>query len=310
MSKEFDSVSNILQEYAEELASLEAKKAVMKFSVERFYSSEEECESAYMILKDFLMERRIPYYLITEAVFESNNHYESEVFIGNIDSLIESAYKDSIYNEFDSTEIDKFKQKIATHTMLAFVQKQHIDNSVKNVKETSERAKVELEKMEKIKGQIYTEFIAILGIFSALMFGLLGGFETLAESLLSLQSKEMPLPRVLITCSLILLGLALVIFALMEGIAKLSNKPLRSCNCEDREKCTHSIYKRHPMMSWIVFFLFSTFSLSLMALYLPNEWLRSDQWIVLFIGGFYLVVSAVFWLTIAVKKKKKNEKAG
>ncbi|WP_239253803.1 hypothetical protein [Listeria ilorinensis] len=303
-------MNDIVQEFSTNLATQEAKKALMRFLTEYVLESQ-DLENAFKILSEFLIERRIPYYLVTEAVFESTNNYESDIFIRNINSLIDYAVTKDRYDDVDSSEIDKFRQKIATHTILAFVQKQHIDNSVKNVKETSERAKVELEKMEKIKGQIYTEFIAILGIFSALMFGLLGGFETLAESILSLQSKEMPLPRVLITCSLILLGLALVIFALMEGIAKLSNKPLRSCNCEDREKCEHSIYERHPMMSWIVFFLFSTFSLSLMALYVPNEWLQSDQMIVLFIGAFYLVVSVVFWLVIVREKgKKKHKKAG
>lgn len=116
-----------------------------------------------------------------------------------------------------------------------------------------DKADEQLDKIENIKGSIYTEFIAILGIFSALIFGLFGGFQGLSEAVVKL-SDSWSIGRVLIIGSGIMMSLSLLIFGLLQWVARLTGRKLTSCNCYEKgTECKHSVFLRHRTLFSLVF---------------------------------------------------------
>ncbi|MBC1474893.1 hypothetical protein HB852_09715 [Listeria grandensis] len=209
--------------------------------------------------------------------------------------------------------INELQEDIAEYVATLDEKNQELDRMKSKFQEMSETSNKQMRATNKIlrqlkvtKGQIYTEFVAILGIFSALIFTMFGGFTTLAESVSALQNGKIPLTNTLIMTSIVLGGLSLLIFSLMQGVAKISGRNLRACDCEDRSKCNHSVYERHPMMSWVIFFLFSTFMVSLLFKYIPDNWKQSNFWMVLFIVSFYFVIVGIYFCIINWNNKESE----
>lgn len=89
-----------------------------------------------------------------------------------------------------------------------------LENSLKQLRENTEKEtkrlrklKQEMKTIKDMKSSIYGDFIAILGIFSALIFSLFGGFDTLSK-VVSQVSMNVRLYRIMI--SVALLGMILV----------------------------------------------------------------------------------------------------
>ncbi|MBH9581237.1 hypothetical protein WER97_06050 [Staphylococcus felis] len=132
--------------------------------------------------------------------------------------------KQSLYNEQDK-ELNKVKRIIITFN-------EKIRNSENR-----------LERIYKNKNQIYTEFVAILGIFASIIFGVFGGFQEI--QLIGKNLNTTPIPKLLIFSSLVMLGITLIIFLCFNAISKLTNLSLKSCDCE-ASKCNCSFRKKHP----------------------------------------------------------------
>ncbi|MGC9615598.1 hypothetical protein ACO2FM_07195 [Staphylococcus pasteuri] len=75
-----------------------------------------------------------------------------------------------------------------------------------------------------------------------------------------------PIPKLLIFSSLVMLGITLIIFLCFNAISKLTNLPMRSCNCESG-KCNCSFKEKHPTIfyssSLFIYMLFVGFALRL-----------------------------------------------
>ncbi|WP_270671287.1 hypothetical protein [Staphylococcus hominis] len=112
----------------------------------------------------------------------------------------------------------------------------------KNIDKITEETE-KLKGLEKNIGKIYTEFVAILGIFASIIFGVFGGFQEI--QLIGKNLNTTPIPKLLIFSSLVMLGVTLIIFLCFNAISKLTNMPMRSCNCKAGE-CNCSFRKRHP----------------------------------------------------------------
>lgn len=146
-----------------------------------------------------------------------------------------------------------------------------------------------LKEVSRTKGQMYTEFVAILGIFSGLIFALFGGFDTLSSTISTLGKGEVPLTNILIVTSILLAGLSLIIFTLMQGISKLTNRSLRSCGCENKRTCSHSIYQRHPMICWIIGLLMLVFFGSLFVANVPQNLLNYLPLIIIIFSVIFFI---------------------
>lgn len=91
------------------------------------------------------------------------------------------------------------------------------------VKEESDEASDNLREMNDIKSKIYTDFISILGIFTAITFATFGGIQMLANVFGKAEtSSHGQLGNVLILGSIYILGTYFLLLALLEGISRLT----------------------------------------------------------------------------------------
>lgn len=197
--------------------------------------------------------------------FEDNNGQLSEIGTFLREALNEHFEKnvneEYIHEEEDLANQYKVVKKSIEHLDLAINQKKSLYNEqhdelhnikrvivnfnrkMKNADRKINKSYNKLKEIDGIKNKIYTEFVAILGIFASIIFGVFGGFQEI--QLIGKNLNTTPIPKLLIFSSLVMLGVTLIIFLCFNAISKLTNKPLRSCNCES-DKCNCNFRKRHP----------------------------------------------------------------
>lgn len=276
--------------------------------------------------KESYDESNLPYTEITEVVyaedFGEHNIILVEENIKHINLILEESSCDKKYLNI--------APKLLRHYDLAYIQKNFILKNGKEAQEIAEKAKEvsekakevsenvekdtkqsqeKLKQIENIKGQIYTEFIAILGIFSALIFGLFGGFDAISNIVQTTFKAGVELPNIMIAISLTLGSLSLLLFSLMQGIKILSKSTLKSCGCSNGENCDHSIFKRHPVMSLNLITLSSIFIVSLLVkLYPENTYSWIDNYFVTYLILVGIgVVFITFMLWFLLKKNKVED---
>ncbi|MEB8172143.1 hypothetical protein NGH30_09995 [Macrococcus caseolyticus] len=110
-----------------------------------------------------------------------------------------------------------------------------------------------IKKLEESTTGIYTQFVAILGIFTSIMFALIGGFNELTT--LAMSVKDTPVPKLLIFMSLLMLGITLLVFMSYSAVSKLTGLKLKSCQCSDDEECRCLFREKHPTVFYTSFFL-------------------------------------------------------
>ncbi|EUJ41991.1 hypothetical protein [Brochothrix campestris] len=237
---------------------------IINLSSNRFLESD-EIKIVSIYLQEYITKKNIPYPIITSSVYSiSSKSIEIDVFDTNFDRIVEA-----VCGEID-TETEKFKSKVKTHYNLACVQKSYIDKNMVDANKNSLQAKKIIEDIQDIKGKIYTDFVAIMGIFSALIFGLFGGFSAIGDIVTATFNKSINLPNIMIAISLTLGSLSLLLFALMQGIKILSKSTLKSCGCDNKTKCYHSVFQRHPVMSLNLIALSSIFIISVLVKIIPK----------------------------------------
>lgn len=227
---------------------------------------EKQLTENYSALKKYLIlvkreEIASPYDYITEYVFDHGLTNPDE-------ATIMFDYLRDLYIEHDGEKgdyADTTLKSIARHIRLAIIQQNYIAKQTEEAMRLNkilrnklvhqseslrenESSRKELEKklndMKMDKSSIYTDFIAILGIFSALIFGLFGGFSAFS-SLLQAISTDTKISRAVLLGSLLLIGLLILIFLLLNGIANLADRNIKSC-CSN-QKCNHNIYQKFPI---------------------------------------------------------------
>lgn len=197
----------------------------------------EELKKNYILYYTSLQNTDAPYPEITNYVLSNKMNI-------NIDSIIEIYTNDETFATLNGLGWQDFLKSFEKHYKLAEIQKKHIENMFSEMKKDVKEAEDKVNEIKDIKSTIYTEFIAILGIFSALLFGMFVGFDTFKELIAGITSN-VKISRVVILGSLMLLGLNFLVFLLFEGIGKLSNREIKSC-CSKTD-CNCSIVKKHPM---------------------------------------------------------------
>ena len=110
--------------------------------------------------------------------------------------------------------------------------------------------KKQSDEIEQTKSSIYTDFIAILGIFSAFVFVMFGGID-IARAVFDIGDDllNMDLSRMITISCLMLIGVITLLYSLLLWIARITNKEIGKCmssNCEKR--CLHKwkhLFLRH-----------------------------------------------------------------
>ncbi|BDB08286.1 MULTISPECIES: hypothetical protein [Streptococcus] len=129
-------------------------------------------------------------------------------------------------------------------------------NSNKLLKTVQEQS----DDIEQTKSSIYTDFIAILGIFSAFVFVMFGGIEVaravfdIGDDLLNMNLSKM----IIISC-LMLIGVITLMYSLLLWIARITNKEIGNCmSSKCKEGCSHKwkhFYLRHSFYFSLIILL-------------------------------------------------------
>lgn len=202
----------------------------------------DQLKSLHVVIVKFKMNEgeNLPYPQITEYIYKNEEY--------NIESLEEQLENISLY--WSNPELEDFFRKFIRHARLAVAQKKYFkeqvekaNNRLEEINKTVSQANVEFNDIRK---NVYTDFISILGIFSALLFGLFVGFDTFKEIIAGITSTA-KISRVVIAGSLTLMGLIALVFILLSGISMLTSRQLKTC-CDDKF-CRHNLYQKYPVFT-------------------------------------------------------------
>ena len=189
----------------------------------------------------------------------------------------------SNYNMGDKKEILELPHKIRENIELAIIQYKQFfkelteaNNELKEVNSEYKKANDELKKandeLKKVNKEYKqasgklkkasanlnnssSNFISMLGVFSALIFGVFGGFDAFKSIFSNINKASVTM--IIINSSILMIGLIILIFLLIQSISILSGKTFLACGCKNTSKCSHDFYERYPLFSFsISLFLF------------------------------------------------------
>lgn len=219
---------------------------------------------------------------------------------------------DFVLNNIDSKSplLEKFRDSV----LLSIAQRDYISGMNFQAKELAADTIKELDSIKNTKTAIYTDFIAILGIFSALIFSLFGGIDELSSIIKS--SFENGVSETIIFSSLVGFSLISLLFLLLHCIGMLSNKNMLACGCENTSKCTHSFFKKFPIFSISTLLCGLIFLSGIVSDFVINQHLLFDlfkvkmdfQYLILtIIAAFCIFILAIFICVQIFKKPKITE---
>ena len=228
----------------------------------------------------------IPYDYIADYVYQNENSNElNEKLNKNIDYLSTTIEADDTARK---SILDKNLKKISSNYSLSQVQKSYIskvarevEQGLKNVntqlnqvntllqgaqKQSEDSNKIlkvvqkQSNEIEQTKSSIYTDFIAILGIFSAFVFVMFGGID-IARAVFDIGDDllNMDLSRMITISCLMLIGVITLLYSLLLWIARITNKEIGRCmssKCEVR--CEHKwkhLFLRHSFYFSLIIIL-------------------------------------------------------
>lgn len=177
--------------------------------------------------------KHVPYDLITKQVYEINNSEKLNNLCESVQEKVDGI--NSTNDEELEIKINNLSSDILRHMRLSISQKMYIikesSNAAKISKEAVEKAKEAedivnkySEEMDNIKKNIYTDFISILGIFTAITFATFGGLQLLGNVFgQNISDDNHALGSALVLGSLYIFGMYLLLIALLTGISKLTN---------------------------------------------------------------------------------------
>nr|DAT97954.1 MAG TPA: hypothetical protein [Caudoviricetes sp.] len=117
-------------------------------------------------------------------------------------------------NEKDKDNLQHFER----HIVLSCLQRQYIDDITKDVSTEVDNAKSKVTR-------IYSEFVGILGVFTALSFALMGSVQVFSNILNNINNPTIGnIGYVLIVGGIYLILIYLVIMTLFIGMGKVFNK--------------------------------------------------------------------------------------
>lgn len=220
----------------------------------------------------------LPYHTLTMLVYTPENN-EIEYFADSIHKAISESNYDS--------ELKKKTLKIRLHLLLAEQQKQSLytkqDEKIKAMDEETKKLKRTIEELETVTNNIKTtsenterkyndiisQYISILGIFAAILMTAFGGIQAFSSIY---KDNSFTLEDSLMIACIGFMGILLLIFILLNGIAKLTDKSIDS-----REG---KWFNRHPtlinsfiILSTIIVFILVLKIVKIPSVFIDNSWL-------------------------------------
>lgn len=120
--------------------------------------------------------------------------------------------------------------------------------------------------IEKKQKDNQRDFVAVLGMFTTIIFAAFGGLQLLAEVFKGL--NKTPLDVALIHGSFVFISLILILSLLFSGLSRMSNLPIRSCSCSENDKnCTCSFAAKHPTVFFSILLVVTVTSFAIIDKY-------------------------------------------
>jgi len=193
----------------------------------------------------------IPYDKITECVFEKTPTEILYSFTSELRTRGEYYFKLKKDEPIDPKTLDEERTflKIMRHIDLALIQKnsfanikiKEMDILKENYRQLDERYQALKDEADHQYKNMLTQYISILGIFAAILMGSFGAIQGFSN--IFANANSIPLGELLIISSVGASSVLLILFFLLNGIAKLTNRSLSST----RDK-NSTILRKHPTL--------------------------------------------------------------
>lgn len=259
--------------------------------------------------------KRVPYEIIANYVFTTVEipSEANELLYGNLQKLIE------VGSSSEQLILTKFKDKIESHYKLCKEQKEYIQRNINSLNSEISKANVAINSAKEdisitvketnevnsdiinTKNKMYTEFVAILGIFSALMFGMISGFDTISDTLTLLASESITMGRVVIGSSALAIGLITLLYTLIQWIGHLINNPFRHQGFDktnQETKARSEFEYRHSLYLLAIYMLLNIMFLGVILVIASNSGFISALYDGSF--SFRLILFEKFFATFAI----------
>ena len=225
----------------------------------------------------------IPYDFIAKFVYESesvDSEEENERLNANITLLlkhysgksqsvlksnlekIRNNYKLSIiqkeFIERTITKVQKASEELLSTLGTLESLAETIDEKVNNLENDAENVKKEVESVKETKSSIYTDFISILGVFSAFVFLMFGGLDVVRAVIdVADDLQVISLSRLITLGSLMLVAVLTLLYCLLLWIARITGKKFGECHKPDcqngcKYKWKHLYYRHSFYFSMII----------------------------------------------------------
>ena len=242
----------------------------------------------------------IPYDKITECVFENTPEEIIHSFTNALKSQGEKYFSSNEKQDENFQRNKKAFFKIIRHIDLAIIQKYNFANlKIKEVEvlkrdyellnKQHEELKIEADKQYK---RMLTQFITILGIFAAILmgaFGALQGFTSLFDN-----AHRLDLSTILIISSIGASSVILILFFLLNAIAKLTDRSLSNTYEKDS-----SLIEAYPAVV-VIYGLLILVALIGAALELSNTPIYYS------LQGFWWAVPVIWLIYMGIAFNKKR----
>ena len=157
----------------------------------------------------------------------------------------------------DFNEIETVNARITAYLTIAKNGDKNLQKYIKRIEEYEgklnkyeKRIKVYENKLKKST----MDMLAVIGIFSTIIFAVFGGLSQLAALGGSLPST--PTYKIFIYSGITATVLSLVVFLSFYSLSKFTMLNLSSCGCKP-ENCSHNLIKKHPVISFSLWIFFS-----------------------------------------------------
>lgn len=195
-------------------------------------------------------------------VFWQENIHNLKQYLDKLLDAVDNLRETNTVKEKDKKTVEKLTQnrelveelapKMEEHIKLALLQYETFFDEIESVKRKADNLtqelkdkEIKLKKATKKLNNSTANFISILGIYSALIFGVFGGFDAF-KSIFS-NMKKTPISTVLIDGSVLMIGLITLVFILLQSIGVLSKKSYLACGHKNTLECDCSFSKRYPI---------------------------------------------------------------
>lgn len=138
---------------------------------------------------------------------------------------------------------------VETQTKLSEIQKsfKEAEEKLKDADKKIKNYQIKIDEFSKKQTSIYTDFIAILGVFSSFVFVMFGGFSALSSIIESVGRANISMTKVIFISSVLIGFLITVLYSLVYWISLIIGKQLvyKTCDCEGVCKNLMHLFVKH-----------------------------------------------------------------